>query len=534
MIGSFNDPSTRARLTNSQSLTPNEERPPPMSVIVIAGTPPSSSHSLVSTSLSSTCFRPAQGAFRLQPRHPVKGTPSPSSTCRGRKRGAQMMSTPATVASTTAPEPASPDPSATVMGLQGLSLQSPRQRLQPPSMLESPPLSGPFSSFSRYTPSIGSPTHGSIQSHGSLSLKSHSPRRARCTVLKSTPTKRPPLHTSMASLMHSLDGSAGLESPTSAEPPSTVHCEPQSTPSSDSSLSTHQAQDGGPSMLVKLPRTDMAESPGSRRSMASMSPTSTPLPRLTLTPRSSCSKRSQDAPLPAFPSTYTNRKARAESYIPFPDWGEPATSLLEPPAPNDALERLIAAGGNNDGDSLSASDDEEAFFLATPATIHEERQCHQVKQRKLAPGRLSMASLGSSALASNTSLRGMNFVTSSTSLRGMDDKDCSKPPSNCVAGILREESQVSIGLNLESSHPTEAKETTERDLVTPPVMTQAKSPPPLSPRFNQKPLSSSDRDDGEDMFYYPCSNAWLQSREADLSGPPRVVFAPDRSPSLSA
>jgi hypothetical protein len=244
-------------------------------------------------------------------------------------------------------------------------------------------------------------------------------------------------------------------------------------------------------------------------------------------------------------------------------------SLLSPPSPNDAIERLlkdasdglgasypgasecVAAGfrarvdGGGDDDSLSASDDEddddEAFFLATPLTIQEEKQSslQQSKLRKLRdnpplPGAASSHSFALSSIlqASSTSLRGMNFVTSSTSLDKIGGKALSSSScaySHAMGSLRRPESSASIGLNLEGANggpfsggeesddamdvqvdpedrapplplgppllratssqtymgPTmSASACHARDLVTPPIMAQPRSPPPLpAPRI---------------------------------------------------
>jgi len=274
----------------------------------------------------------------------------------------------------------------------------------------------------------------------------------------------------------------------------------------------------------------------------------------------------------------------SRTFIPFPDWGPSqrqqttpglsspdhlgptanyqegfpvlqqrggSTSLLAPASANDALERFLgttardghdanaSAGGcvHNDNDSLSASDldeDDETFFLAAPSAIQEEKQAaaaasnNSNKQRKLAR----------SSMPSNTSLRGMDFVTSSASLRGMD-KDGAGSSGRLLSAnssgslqrsssilnnssnnnnnggsssdcIKRQESQSSIGLTLEAaassssaaaaSHNTEESqqgEDRERDLVTPPAMAlPPKSPPILSPRYNLRSDRSSDDDMG--------------------------------------
>jgi hypothetical protein len=197
------------------------------------------------------------------------------------------------------------------------------------------------------------------------------------------------------------------------------------------------------------------------------------------------------------------RDKKMESFIPLPDWGEsspsdekeetPAPSqhskcrshmsgssssgmrsrsLLKPSTSNSSMLELLARSPHitepfGENESLCTSDDEDAFFLVPPSAIVAERNDnqHRAKQRRLyssttpnesSKGRLSAGS--PSAQASSSSLRGMGFVLSSGSLQ--DDS--------------------SIGLALEPSATTEEDLTvTGRDLVTPPIMQQASSPPPL-------------------------------------------------------
>jgi len=657
------------------------------------GTPPGST----TASMSS----PFSGSFRLQPRQPIKCTPSPStrggslSGGRGRKRSANSISSlppevfhlgaslttneeslssnppsnssgpsspqqpvenlneisfagTATTATTTTSSPATtperpPKVDLAVSTLQGLTLHSPasastnpkgretpppvppRQRLQPPPTLDSATDASPQSmlgsqasvgrsSFSKYTPpSPATVDGGSTANRTSPSslMSSSSPKLAPLTVLshcspgvndpyqaaaKSPPssfalgTTRPPLHAGVPmSLMHSLDAEseALVASPPEARrPPELVHCHLQMTPNSDS-LGPHMGPNSAGldspasnsvlsnrSKRSRHSRDPSIDSTPSRRSNMSMSPTSTPLPRLTLTPRSAGSRRSQGSSLPTFPlepssetggrtaSAFTSPSSRPSlnapssgfarrerSYIPLPDWGEPsiphmhsspsshpsfylnqAMSLLAPPAPDDALEMFIGANAH-DGDSLSASDDEETFFLATPGAIKEEKEAvsQQVKQRRLRKSdsaRQSLASGASSAKESSASLRGMNFVTSCTSLDkegsrfGKSSSSATLPMGNSSASNLRrQESQSSIGLPLEAANSSsnDEGESAGRDLVTPPAMARPRSPPPLSPRSNRDGSHDAGQCGKTDIYYHSAKTPpWLCAGEADV------------------
>jgi len=203
-----------------------------------------------------------------------------------------------------------------------------------------------------------------------------------------------------------------------------------------------------------------------------------------------------------------------ESFIPLADWEEglPQTtmsrsatredhqttqgkptiqSVLFPPSRstddlNGILDRSERGLGDAETGSLSDSDDDEPFLLAPPSAIEEEKRMQQdhVKQRKPFQGRRSSSqgrlSITSSAHPSDASLLGVGLVNSNASLFAMDknSSSCSKfprPSSNDAGNLNREESLASIGLALEGT-------TDGRDLITPPVMKQARSPPPLSPR----------------------------------------------------
>lgn len=635
-----------------------------MSVVVIQGTPESNAsarsiQSRVSFAGSSvgrslpapqTCL--FSGSFRLQPRQPIKCTPSPSArgNCRGKKRRANSISSPPpvyleatlcaadgstathatcreTVLGTQVSDPTASPPS--LPNFQGLSIESPGQRLQPPSPVylattasnhESPlsfvgsQASLGRSSFSKYHATGVSPGAASCASLKSAS----SPRLAAVTILTgcnsnaaggpppfhplaaaasahpvdgqydyaspSNMNVRPPLPMSLSgSLMHLLDESASSPTLTPSgavalkDPPPIVHCHTYTTPTLSTSWSSTNHDNNGQLPWAQPTRTDSLDTPG-MRSVMSMAPNTAPLPKINLTPRSrgdsTHSRRS--GTLPAFPlpdsSSFSLWKGgpsvpnsasggsverRAGSYIPLPDWGEPtpparsmqsswerqSTSLLSPPAADDALEMFLGVHNpSHDDDSLSASDDDETFFLATPSVINEERQVQQVKQRKLVrPSdasseyhhRMSASDLTvAAALPSTTSLLGMNFVTSSNSLPGMENN--SKPLEGLRSGWLgfnREESQVSIGLNLEYSNaaiPEESLRVDEvlpaegavparatRDLVTPPVMMQPLSPPPLSPRNRPNDKSSTNTCRGDIVYHTANTPPWWRGGDAE-------------------
>lgn len=402
---------------------------------------------------------------------------------------------------------------------QGLSLQSPSsargQTSSPVSLVGS---HSNRSSFLRYNNNgLASPASHAA-SPGSMSFMSKSPslspRRAPCTVLfgqslttsasaadksyklGSSPlggasSKRPPLHGGMAHLMHSLDdqvewrmdqGITGVKEP----PMSTIHYCPAAftnaltSPGSHDSRSTYMTGSNLHSTTPCSKGSHMYEldSP-SRRSISGLSPAAhlTPLPRLTLTPRSADSRRQQNSELPIFPMDLdTDTKAtttsdssglatppsiirqddkRRGSFFPMPEWDksdkEPesivqnlfpgrSASLLHPQHVRtsdpfeliiDSHERTHLGGDDYDNDSLSASDDEDDFFLAAPCVIQEERKSsyQASKLRKLdsftadaamPPRRLPSGQSLRSGLASNASLLGMDFVTSSTNLQNMD------------------------------------------------------------------------------------------------------------------
>lgn len=336
-------------------------------------------------------------------------------------------------------------------------------------------------------------------------------------------------------------------------PLSTVHCQSRCFMASPNSYDSRLTE-STPTNLLSTPcskhsRYHELDSPARRSVMSFSTPLSkqTPLPRLTLTPRSTGSQRTRGSELPAFPmdlekpdapsSTEVNGSfheiatppsiirhdaKKSGSFLPQPDWDEPvgseaimknafrgrSSSLLKPPrlTNEDPLEQIIAArthqSAYDDNDSLSASDDEDDFFLAAPSVINEERKvnCQLFKQRKvehlnqeLQRKHSSSGPSLNSGLASNPSLLGMDFITSSSNLQMMDrvgSKVFSQgsfdehPPAARSFATSREPSLSSIGLTFDacnnSSNNLAESNGGARELKTPPTeRSQTESPPPL-------------------------------------------------------
>jgi hypothetical protein len=217
----------------------------------------------------------------------------------------------------------------TVITLQGLSLRSP-QTARHAHTDASPPLitrsngSTPLSSFSKFhaspssirfeeSPKTAESPIRRPRTCSSASSKS-SPKFAPLTVIshrennmatpssqRTSASQRPPLHGGASTLLFSLDATPrdsddDEEFSTPKRPPPAVFC-PSMTCSANSSISTiHEPiMYTGPSS--KQARTAEFESPG-KRSLMDLSPR-TPLPKITLTPRSTGSHSSG---LPRFPS----------------------------------------------------------------------------------------------------------------------------------------------------------------------------------------------------------------------------------------
>lgn len=218
------------------------------------------------------------------------------------------------------------------------------------------------------------------------------------------------------------------------------------------------------------------------------------------------------------------------------DPDEPKAALFSSLSPNQlahpAFMKEIVLQTNADIGSLS-DDDADAFLLASPSAIAQEkqraRQSSAVRQPKLprlprsqdsgsainntdlesVRRRTSLASLASSNASlqgmeftpSFASLRGLDLAPSCTSLRGMDLHQSSSSLRAIEAvgenrygpnlptqhqSFRRDDCSASIGLALDSCTVPfpDADASPGRDLVTPPAIAAAPScPPPLSPRF---------------------------------------------------
>lgn len=213
-----------------------------------------------------------------------------------------------------------------LLTIKSLSLQSPirpKPRAQPDYPMSPPALpphhtrNSSFSLYSSSSPSGGSANNrtggGGISLAGSVgsaiasrtpcSSAKSSPRQVPLTVLTSTsfgpsPSRtaggRPPVHGGMASLLYSLDGKVDDEdllTPRRLEP--SLDCadfdEPMSTPSHKRSI--HPAHQQEPMMSTPSRKIQPGSSPR------------TPLPKITLTPKTPLSaRRSQRGAFPQFPS----------------------------------------------------------------------------------------------------------------------------------------------------------------------------------------------------------------------------------------
>lgn len=354
----------------------------------------------------------------------------------------------------------------TVITLQGLSLKSP-QTDRYDHTDASPPFitringSSVLSSFSKFHSSPtsirfeGSPKPAESptrrpRTHSNASSKS-SPKFAPLIVIshrknnmatpasqRTSASQRPPLHGGASTLLFSLDARTTSRDSdededfsTPKRPPPAVFC-PNSTCSTNSSISTihDPMMFTGPSS--KQARTAEFESPG-KRNLMHLSPR-TPLPKITLTPRSSGSNK---CGLPRFPSPtddvynaltpmtlfserfwvedFVNSRERSvpssftvsidaaavprhhpslttRSFIPMPDWndvgpsecddegnsvsrahhflGMKTRSILGPSTSHDTSQLMLV---DDEHGSLSDSDDDhESFLLAAPSIIVEE------------------------------------------------------------------------------------------------------------------------------------------------------------------
>jgi len=599
------------------------------------------------TSVTPTNQGPTPAAFRLKPRHPVKSLTS-HSPARTRKRRAASMSE-STASSAPAHDSFDEDesqtetrlleraleevaPSISLFGhfegnesqgqmntalatLKGLSLQSPHTRKD--SNGSSPFRSGSHhstivSSFSKFSASPPTSLHdrpaGSpmiyespprrIMVQSSASSKS-SPKFAPLTIVsyregvmipasqRTASSHRPPLHLGAANTLFSLDATSKesddegpLDTPKGLSPQ--VLC-PNSTSSASTMSTMHDAANVAQSS--KQARTVNFDSPGIR-SFASLSPR-TPLPKISLTPRSSISQGSNFprfpsppeevayartprslftlrtstatddecahneaekttyekplnpsslafstdsgglAGLPSRPSSFAVASPSTKSFLPMPDWSETARianvkanahnsdrkpfaeTRTQSLSSRGALQSMLDederhAAADVETGSLSGSDDDEPFLLAAPGTIIEEklqassrrnrrRRSHICGERSELPSSSRPPTMPATA-TSSASLMGMNFVFSNSNIDRSNME--MKLPDSTGAGTMRpsesygsfgslkrDDSMLSFGLAFEDEGSSSRNfENRGRDLITPPVMMDAQSPPPLSPR----------------------------------------------------
>jgi hypothetical protein len=384
----------------------------------------------------------------------------------------------------------------TVITLQGLSLQSPQTSRHAQTNMSPPRItrnsgSTVLSSFSKFHASptsirfeesnktAESPIRRAKTYSSAASSKS-SPKFAPLTVIShresnmATPSsqrtlasQRPPLHGGASTLLYSLDATPkesddddddvdeDFASP--KRPPPAVFC-PNMTCSANSSMSTiHEPiMYTGPSS--KQSRTAEFESPG-KRSLMDLLPR-TPLPKITLTPRSISS---QSSGLPRFPSPtdYVNNaltpmtlfsdrfwvedvvsgrqrnvpssftvssdpvavprhhpSPTTRSFIPMPDWnnvgpsdcgneGHPESHIRAPPSLERKTKSILAPSASNDtsqvmldeddhGSLSDSDDDDESFLLAAPSIIVEEKL--QASHRELRQRRRLVPNITNAAM----------------------------------------------------------------------------------------------------------------------------------------
>lgn len=353
-------------LDNSDSDPPKlNQSGPPMNVVVITETPNSSAASDENMLLSppphakqcdgrvlslfdrTVPVTLGSSSFKLMPRKstlPVVCSPSPARVkgqSGSRKRRANSISSPSALErdhegaicqpfgkQDFSPPRLSPMPTTAndFLTMNGLSLHSPVPKGENPATCSPPKLPNQnicrprTSSFSVYNSSPG----GSIQRNGSGSLSGSmgvrtpctsnksSPRHAPLTILSTTSSQqgpsqgpspmklplvgRPPFHSGLSKMLHSLDGREDADGvilspciPVSSR--SLMH---PSTPSMDASSSAS---------MESSREHDTPKNGGGASSYASPSPR-TPLPRVTLTPRTPLSaRRALNSRLPEFPSS---------------------------------------------------------------------------------------------------------------------------------------------------------------------------------------------------------------------------------------
>jgi hypothetical protein len=183
-------------------------------------------------------------------------------------------------------------------------------------------------------------------------------------------------------------------------------------------------------------------------------------------------------------SEFAPMQLAQESYIPFPSWGA-YPSVQELVSTEDMISSVRDEGRTKcalfaDDESLSDGEDDEKFVLAVPSTLAEESLPRLAKLPRLHVGSMT-------SMASNTSLFGIGFANSSNSLHAMSEQLHSSPsgfllPNRNHSTRRREQSSASVGLDLDPATSEDANNSfpSSRDLVTPPVMEQPKSPPALT------------------------------------------------------
>jgi hypothetical protein len=417
-----------------------------------------------------------------------------------------------------------------LLKLMDLTLQSPH------SLGNHEPHASPMSAFRTTRFPSSSPASSvacteaetNVTTPASKYIPQRSPRLAPIKVLTDSKLPaRPPLH-ARGAFMHSHHLSTprsekkGVSSvPHQQHHHSSSHFTPPSIhmcPRSDnSSLTTFH---GLPEVsFTRTPRS--ASSRKKRATMGSASPHETPLPCISLTPRSTVSRGRH---MPSFPSPWDcdvlspsehmnmlqseiagekeselNREtsfmpvASAAASLPktitFGNQSSPnetnyhygnnddnncrynqskSTSLLAPPNMNELTSWM------QQSDDASLSDD-EAFLLYSPDDIAEKKRAARVplKQAKI------------EGLASQTSLHGMHFLSSNANLKGLEGESGESagawPAMNeCGSLSIAMMRSDSIGLTWDACEGG-------RDLVTPPAMPvgPALSPPPLSPHMEK-------------------------------------------------
>jgi hypothetical protein len=221
------------------------------------------------------------------------------------------------------------------------------------------------------------------------------------------------------------------------------------------------------------------------------------------------------APLPVAPGPSIAKSVPAtKSFIPMPDWDDagPAVcsdtghsesflrtppflamktrSILAPSTSSGTLQAMMDEDERNaaadvDNDSLSDSDDDEAFVLAAPRVIDEEKQqsnhrklrqrrCRVPGERLEPPKPITRSSVNSFDRPSCTSLFGMDFVNSSSELFGMDKSSNGNLRRTPSGYLSRDLSQSSLGLAIDGAiSGSDSNDLSGRDLITPPVMDHA-------------------------------------------------------------